>query len=47
MFQGGRVAVVGWRGSGRLLDAVESKVPGLRREPFYFGAAYALWGQIP
>jgi tRNA A58 N-methylase Trm61 len=44
----GRVAVVCRRQRGESLWLrLEDLVPGTRREPFYFGAAFAVWAQVP
>lgn len=44
---GARVAAVCRRGDAGGLCPLEAKVPILRRESFYFGAAFVVWGQIP
>lgn len=43
----GRVAAVCHRGGGRPWRHLEDRVPTLQREPFYLGAAFAVWGQLP
>lgn len=42
----GRLAAVCRRGS-ELCARLEDRLPYVRRESFYLGGAYALWGQIP
>ena len=42
----GRVAAV-CRGRNRPWAHLEERMPYLRREPFFFRAAHALWGQVP
>jgi hypothetical protein len=42
---GGRVAAVCRRGAHDCAR-LEERLPSVRRESFYGGAAYALWGQV-
>ncbi|MEA2299331.1 MAG: hypothetical protein QOF77_2267 [Solirubrobacteraceae bacterium] len=41
----GRLAAV-CRRPGRPWAGLEDRLPGLRRESFYWGAAHAVWGQV-